>query len=117
MRDAEGYYTIVGRLKDVIISGGENIYPAEVESVLAGHPAVAEVALIAAPDVRWGEVGWAVAVPRTGQTLDPADILAFAGERLARYKLPKQVIVTDILPKTAAGKVDKQALVRTHVTS
>ncbi|NNJ11716.1 long-chain fatty acid--CoA ligase [Chloroflexales bacterium ZM16-3] len=116
VRDEEGYYTIVGRLKDVIISGGENIYPAEVESVLAGHPAVAEVALIAAPDPRWGEVGWAVAVPRPGQSLDPSDLLAFAGERLARYKLPKRVIVADTLPKTAAGKVDKQSLVRMYVT-
>ncbi len=115
IRDSEGYYTIVGRLKDVIISGGENIYPAEVESVLASHPAVAEVALITAPDPRWGEVGWAVTVPRPGQQIDSADILAFAGERLARYKLPKQVIIADALPKTAAGKVDKQTLVRVHV--
>ena len=115
VRDAEGYYTIVGRLKDVIISGGENIYPAEVESVLSSHPAIAEVALITAPDPHWGEVGWAVAVPRPGQQINPADVLAFAGERLARYKLPKQVIIADHLPKTAAGKLDKQALVRVHV--
>lgn len=115
MRDEEGYYTIVGRLKDVIISGGENIYPAEVESVLAGHPAVAEVTLIAAPDERWGEVGWVIIVPRPNQTLDAANLLTFAGERLARYKLPKHIIMVDSLPKTAAGKVDKQALVRSYV--
>ncbi|NTV64328.1 MAG: long-chain fatty acid--CoA ligase, partial [Oscillochloris sp.] len=117
VRDEEGYYTIVGRLKDVIISGGENIYPAEVESVLASHPAVAEVALIRAPDKRWGEVGWAVAVARAGQALDGADLLTYAGAQLARYKLPKRVIVADCLPKTAAGKVDKKALVQLYVTT
>lgn len=116
VRDEEGYYTIVGRLKDVIISGGENIYPAEVESVLAGHPAVAEVALIPAPDERWGEVGWAVVVPRPDAALDPADLLAFAATRLARYKLPRRVLAADTLPKTAAGKIDKQTLVRTYVS-
>ncbi len=115
MRDEEGYYTIVGRLKDMIISGGENVYPAEVESVLYGHPAVAEAALIGVPDPRWGEVGWAVTVPRPGQALDEASLLAYAGERMARYKLPRRVIVADGLPKTAAGKVDKQALVRSYV--
>ncbi|MBX0329402.1 AMP-binding protein, partial [Oscillochloris sp. ZM17-4] len=117
VRDEEGYYTIVGRLKDVIISGGENIYPAEVESALAGHPAVAEVALIAAPDPRWGEVGWAVAVARPDALIDADDLLAFAADRLARYKLPKRVIVADTLPKTAAGKVDKQSLVRMYVAA
>ncbi len=116
-RDAEGYFTIVGRSKDVIISGGENIYPAEVESVLCAHAAVAEAALIAAPDERWGEVGWAVVVPRASHSLDPADLLAFAGERLARYKLPRRVIVQDEpLPKTAAGKLDKQALARRYLS-
>ncbi len=115
LRDAEGYYTIVGRLKDVIISGGENIYPAEVESVLSGHPAVAEVALIAAPDPHWGEVGWAVVVPRPQMSLTPDDLLAYASEHLARFKLPKRVIVAANLPKTAAGKLDKKALVQIYV--
>ncbi len=115
VRDDEGYYTIVGRLKDVIISGGENIYPAEVESVLAGHPAVAEVALIAAPDPKWGEVGWAVVVARPGLSLAADDLLAFAAARLARFKLPRRIILADSLPKTAAGKIDKQRLVRTYV--
>lgn len=115
-RDAEGYYTIVGRLKEVIISGGENIYPAEVESVLAAHPAVAETALVAVPDPHWGEVGWAVAVPRKGYHLQSHDLLDFAGTRLARYKLPRQVIIqAEPLPKTAAGKVDKHALLRTYL--
>lgn len=109
-RDAEGYYFIVGRAKDMIISGGENIYPAEVESVLAGHPAVAEVALIGVPDAHWGEVGRAVVVVRPGVPLDYEELLAFARERLARYKVPKQIVITDALPKNAAGKIDKQAL-------
>jgi fatty-acyl-CoA synthase len=113
--DDEGCYTIVGRSKDVIISGGENIYPAEVESVLCAHPAVAEAALIPAPDARWGEVGWAVVAARPGHALDADDLLAFAAARLARYKLPRRVIAADALPKTAAGKIDKQTLVNAHV--
>lgn len=110
--DADGCYTIVGRLKDLIISGGENIYPAEVESVLAAHPAVAEVALIAVPDERWGEVGWAIVVAHT--PLMEAELLDFARERLARYKVPKRVLLTDALPKTGAGKVDKVQLLATY---
>ncbi len=115
-QDAAGCYTIVGRLKDVIISGGENIYPAEVEAVLAGHPAVVEAALIGVPDATWGEVGWAVVVLRDRCMMDaePADvehqITAYCRERLARYKIPRRVIVVDALPRTGAGKVDKRAL-------
>ncbi len=108
--DDDGCYRIVGRLKDVIISGGENIYPAEVESVLAGHPAIAEVALVGMPDPHWGEVGWAAIVIRPGQSVTDQELLAFAGERLARYKLPKRVITLAELPKTGAGKIDKPAL-------
>jgi len=108
--DAEGYYSIVGRLKDVIISGGENIYPAEVENVLAAHPAVAEVALIGVLDNAWGEVGCAVVVAHPGATLAATDLLEFARERLARYKIPKRVVFAGSLPRTAAGKIDKLAL-------
>lgn len=115
-RDGEGYYTIVGRTKDVIISGGENIYPAEVESVLCAYQGVAEASLIAAPDERWGEVGLAVVVPRADQQLDATALLGFAADHLARYKLPRSVIIqSDPLPKTAAGKIDKQALARRHL--
>jgi fatty-acyl-CoA synthase len=78
---------------------------------------VAEAALIAAPDERWGEVGWAVVVARAGHALDADDLLGFAADRLARFKLPKRVIAADALPKTAAGKIDKQYLVRTYVLS
>lgn len=108
--DADGCYTIVGRLKEVIISGGENIYPAEVESVLAGHPAVAEVTLIGVSDPTWGEVGRALVVLRPGSRFDRESFLAYGRKRLARYKLPKSVVVVDTLPKTAAGKVDRRLL-------
>ncbi|HEU4321744.1 MAG TPA: long-chain fatty acid--CoA ligase [Roseiflexaceae bacterium] len=114
VRDSEGYYTIVGRLKDVIISGGENIYPAEVESALAAHPAVGEIALIGVPDPRWGEVGRALVVPRPGHALAPEELLAFGRERLARYKLPKSVVLVAALPRTGAGKIDKVALARDY---
>jgi fatty-acyl-CoA synthase len=109
-RDAEGCYSIVGRIKDVIISGGENIYPAEVESVLAAHPAVAEAALIGVADSVWGEVGRAVVVARVEGGLEAEALIDFCRERLARYKLPKSVVFAETLPKTAAGKVDKRAL-------
>mgnify|MGYP002713132360 CR=1 FL=1 len=112
--DEEGYYTIVGRLKDMIISGGENIYPAEVESVMHAHPAVGEAALIGVPDDKWGEVGLAVVVAKPGQTLDADDLIHFMRERLAKYKVPKSVVVVDELPKTGPGKIDKKVLVNRY---
>jgi len=113
-RDAEGYYTIVGRLKDMIISGGENVYPAEVESLMHGHPAVAEAALIGLPDPKWGEVGRAVVVVEAGQTLTEAELIAYLRRRLARYKVPKSVVFVEALPQTAAGKIDKKVLVERY---
>jgi fatty-acyl-CoA synthase len=110
IRDSEGYYKIVGRLKDMIISGGENVYPAEVESVIHAHPAVSEAALIGVPDEKWGEVGRAIVSLRPGCTLGEADLLTFMQERLARYKIPKSVVFVDELPKTGANKIDKRAL-------
>jgi fatty-acyl-CoA synthase len=110
VRDEEGYYTIAGRLKDMIISGGENIYPAEVESALAAHPAVAGVALIGVPDPQWGEVGRAVVAPAPGAEVTEAELIAFARSRLARYKAPKSVVFVDSLPLTGANKVDKERL-------
>ena len=109
-RDAEGYYYIVGRLKDMIISGGENIYPAEVENVLAAHPAVAAAALIGVPDAKWGEVGRALIVARPGASVPEDELIEFCRARLARYKVPKSVVFTDTLPQTGAGKVDKTLL-------
>jgi fatty-acyl-CoA synthase len=112
IRDTEGYYTIVGRLKDMIISGGENIYPAEIESAIFQHPAVTEAAVIGVPDDLWGEVGRAVVVRAAGHTLTGDDLLAFLRERLAHYKVPKSVVFVDALPKTGAGKIDKKVLVQ-----
>jgi fatty-acyl-CoA synthase len=109
-RDADGYYFIVGRKKDLYISGGENIYPAEIEALLATHPAIAEAAVIAEPDTKWGEVGVAVVVPRTPGGLTAADVLAYCDGKLARYKLPRRVVFVAALPRNAMGKVVKAEL-------
>ena len=110
--DADGYLTIVDRLKDMIITGGENVYPAEVEAVLARHPLVAEVAVIGIPDDRWGETVHAVVVARPG--LDPAELTAWARDRLAGFKCPTGVTVAEQLPRNATGKVLKSALREPH---
>ncbi len=111
-RDADGFVYICDRLKDMIISGGENIYPAEVESVLYAHPAIAEVAVIGAPDDRWGEHVVAVAVLKAGASLDLEALRVFAGTRLARYKLPSELLTIDVLPRNSAGKLLKTELRR-----
>ncbi len=113
-RDAEGFYYIVGRLKDMIKSGGENVYPAEVESVMHAHPAVAEAALVGIPDVKWGEVGWAFIVTRPGMSLNEDEFLDFCRERLAKFKIPKKVVFLEELPKTGVNKIDKKLLVEQH---
>jgi len=113
-RDAEGYYYIVGRIKDMFISGGENVYPAEIESVLYSHPAVAEAAVIGIPDPKWGEVGRAIVALRPGASVTEEELLDFCRERLARYKVPKSIIFVDALPKTGAGKIDKERLKKEH---
>ncbi|MFF4055670.1 long-chain fatty acid--CoA ligase [Streptomyces sp. NPDC001668] len=105
--DEDGYVFIVDRIKDMIISGGENIYPAEIEDLLLGHPDIAECAVIGVPDDKWGEVPRAVVVPREGATPDPDEILASLAGRLAKYKIPKSVVVADELPRTASGKLLK----------
>ncbi len=108
--DPDGHLRIVDRKKDMYISGGENVYPAEVEMALDGHPGIAESAVIAVPDQRWGEVGRALVVPAEGSSVEPADVLAFLSGRLARYKIPKSVLVVDQLPHTGYGKVRKAEL-------
>jgi fatty-acyl-CoA synthase len=115
--DDEGYLYIVDRLKDMIISGGENVYPAEVEQALYTHPAVAECAVIGVPDARWGEVARAVVVRRGGQQVTEADLIAYLDGRLARYKIPKTIVFTDDLPHTASGKLLKPDIRQRHGTS
>jgi fatty-acyl-CoA synthase len=106
--DDEGFYTIRGRLKDMIISGGENVYPAEVEDVLVSHPAVVEAAVVGIPDERWGEVSAAFVVLR-GE-VGEGELAVFCRERLARFKVPKSFRVVDALPRNAIGKVQKSDL-------
>jgi fatty-acyl-CoA synthase len=108
--DDEGFYTIVDRWKDMFISGGENVYPAEVENVIYHHPAVAEVAVIGVPHHKWQEVGLAVVVVKPDQTLSAEEVIAFCQGKLARYKIPQSVVFVDSLPRTAAGKVLKRDL-------
>jgi fatty-acyl-CoA synthase len=108
-QDEEGYIWVVDRKKDMIISGGENIYCAEVENALAAHPAIAEVAVIGRADEKWGEVPVAVAALAQGE-LSLSDLDQFLTERLARYKHPKALEVVDALPRNPAGKVLKTEL-------
>ncbi|MDZ7360312.1 MAG: long-chain fatty acid--CoA ligase [candidate division KSB1 bacterium] len=109
-QDEEGYFYIAGRSKDMFISGGENVYPAEVEGVIYAHPAVAEAAVIGVPHDKWGEVGCAFVVAEKGRTLTEAELLGFMRQRLAKYKVPHSVIFVETLPKTAIGKIDKKIL-------
>jgi acyl-CoA synthetase (AMP-forming)/AMP-acid ligase II len=108
--DEDGFLYIYDRVKDMIVSGGENIYPAEVESALYGHPAIADVAVIGVPDEHWGEAVKAIAVLKPGQRADAADLIAYARERIAGYKLPKSIDFVDELPRTASGKILKHQL-------
>lgn len=106
-KDAEGFIYIEDRKKDMYISGGENVYPAEVENFLYQMPQIAEVAVIGLPDEKWGEVGCVCAVVNEGNTLTMADIDAYCEDNLAKYKRPRFLHVMDILPRTASGKVQK----------
>ncbi len=109
-RDEDGYYRIVGRLKDMVISGGENVYPAEIENVLHEHPAVVEAAVVGVPDERWGEACLAFVVLGEGQGADEEELLGFCREQLARYKVPREVRFVDMLPRNALNKVAKTEL-------
>jgi fatty-acyl-CoA synthase len=110
--DEEGYYWVMGRSKDVIISGGENIYPAELENVLADCPDIAEAAVIGVEDPRWGEAALAFVVRKKDSTLDESGVLALFTGRLAKFKHPRRVIFVGALPKNAMGKVQKFELKR-----
>src|SRR5690554_5468609 len=108
--DEEGFLFVQDRLKDMIISGGENVYPAEVESVLYDHPDIAEVAVIGAPDEKWGERVVAVVAPKAGRSVTLESLRAFADGRLARYKMPSELRIVEALPRNPTGKVLKQEL-------
>ncbi|MET0271432.1 MAG: fatty acid--CoA ligase [Phenylobacterium sp.] len=110
MMDEDGYVFISDRVKDMIVSGGENVYPAEVESAMYGHPDIAEVTVIGVPDPKWGEAVKAVVVAKPGVTPDAAAILDFTRQRIAGYKVPKSVDFIDALPRNATGKVLKRDL-------
>jgi fatty-acyl-CoA synthase len=106
--DEEGYLYVDGRSKEMIISGGENIYPAEIENLLIECPDIAEASVIGSPDARWGEIVVAVVVPRPGCKLTGEQVLKLLEGRIARFKHPKEVIVVEALPKTALGKIRKE---------
>jgi long-chain acyl-CoA synthetase len=108
--DEDGYLYIQDRIKDLIISGGENIYPTEVENAIYGHPHVGDVAVIGVPDEQWGESVKAIVVPKPGVTPDAASIIAHARERIAHFKAPRSVDFIDVLPRNAAGKVLRRQL-------
>ncbi|ADP80575.1 AMP-dependent synthetase and ligase [Pseudofrankia inefficax] len=108
--DADGFYTIVDRKKDMIVSGGFNVFPREIEDVLSTHPAIAAAAVIGVPDEKWGEAVKAVVVLRPGTTVEAAELMALVKERKGAHHAPKTVDVVDALPLTAVGKPDKKAL-------
>jgi acyl-CoA synthetase (AMP-forming)/AMP-acid ligase II len=108
--DEDGYVYVHDRVKDMIVSGGENIYPAEVESALFGHPAVADVAVIGVPDDRWGEAVKAVVVVKPGARVQADELVGYARGRIAGYKLPKSVDFIDELPRNPSGKILKREL-------
>mgnify|MGYP003394935374 CR=1 FL=1 len=109
-RDDEGYFYVAGRKKDMFISGGENVYPVEVERYLSTHPSVREVAVIGVSDPKWGEVGKAVVSLNTGAQLSSEELVAFCSGRLAKYKIPKFVEFRPELPKGDSGKILKRLL-------
>jgi acyl-CoA synthetase (AMP-forming)/AMP-acid ligase II len=112
--DTDGYLTLAARSKDMIIRGGENIYPREIEDVLVSHPTVLEAAVIGAPDDKWGEVVIAYAAPRPGATIDPNALQALCARSLAGYKRPTAIVVVDAIPKNPVGKTDKAPLRAAH---
>jgi fatty-acyl-CoA synthase len=105
--DARGYLRMTGRRKEMIVSGGENIFPVEIENALLEHPDVSQAAVVGVPDPRWGEAAVAVVVPAAHRSPDPVDLEAFLRERLAAFKVPRRWVLVDDLPRTASGKVQK----------
>jgi long-chain acyl-CoA synthetase len=108
--DQAGYLFLTDRVKDMVVSGGENVYPAEVENALSAHPAIADVAVIGVPDPKWGETVMAIVVLRSGADADPASIISFARDRIAHFKCPTSVDFIDVLPRNPSGKILKREL-------
>jgi fatty-acyl-CoA synthase len=110
VQDPDGFLRIVDRKKDMIVSGGFNIFPRELEDILSGHPAVAQVAVIGTPDPRWGEAVTAIVQLRPAQAVSAAELIALVAERKGSYQAPKRVEFVDAIPLTPVGKPDKKAL-------
>ena len=108
--DEDGYLYIHDRVKDMIISGSENIYPAEVENAVFGHPAIAEVAVIGVPDDKWGEAVKAMVVRKEGIDVTPDEIIEWTRKRIAGFKTPKSIEFIDVLPRNASGKILRRQL-------
>ncbi|MEP4784187.1 MAG: AMP-binding protein, partial [Erythrobacter sp.] len=108
--DADGYVYIQDRIKDMIITGGENVYPAQVESAIYGHPAIAEVAVIGIPSEKWGEEVKACVVAKPGHDIDPNDVIAYTRENIAAFKVPKTIDIIPELPRNASGKILRRQL-------
>lgn len=108
--DEDGYFYLVDRQRDMYISGGENVYPAEVERVLRNHPGIEDIAVVGVPDESWGEVGLAFVMPKAGVDLAPENVIGFCEGKLANYKWPKKIIFKTDFPRTALGKVRKTIL-------
>ena len=110
--DEEGYYFLVDRARDMYITGGENVYPAEVERILREHPEIEDIAVIGVSDERWGEVGQAFVIPQKKSNFKAEDIIGFCSERMAKFKCPKRVVFCENFPRTSLGKVRKRELVK-----
>ena len=108
--DAAGFIYIKDRIKDMIVSGGENIYPAELQGVLAGHPAVADVAVIGVPDDKWGETAKAIVVKKPGSELSEDELIDWSRDKLAGFKRPRSVDFIDVIPRNPSGKILKRQL-------
>ncbi|MCA9962127.1 MAG: long-chain fatty acid--CoA ligase, partial [Anaerolineales bacterium] len=117
VHDEEWYFTIKDRKKDMYISGGENVYPAEIEKVLYGHTAVHMCAVVGLPDPKWGEVGLACVVLKPGAAATAAELLQYMQDNLARYKVPRRVEIMAELPISGAGKILKRELQERFATS